>query len=85
LDCEPRKEAELWRGPGLPDNFPKLARKSREELDFVSGAGRVATIRGQGPSDGILSVWDQLDLRKEIPQTNILLHMLNGEGIHRDV
>jgi hypothetical protein len=67
LDGEPSKKAALRRGPSLPDNFPKLARKSCEELGFISGAGRVAPIRGQRPGDGILRVWNKLDFGKKIP------------------
>jgi hypothetical protein len=85
LDGEPREKTALRGGPGLPDNFPELARKSCEELGFISGTGRVAPVRGQRPGDGVLGARDQLDFRNKIAQKGILFQVFGSEGVNRDI
>jgi hypothetical protein len=85
LDGKPGEETTLWGCPSLPDNVAELTWQRGEELDFVGRAGRVASIRGQGPGYGVLRVWEELDIREKIPKPDVLLHMFNSEIIDRDV
>jgi hypothetical protein len=85
LDGKPGEETTLWGCPSLPDNVAELTWQRGEELDFVGRAGRVASIRGQGPGYGVLRVWEELDIREKIPKADVLLHMFNSEIIDRDV
>jgi hypothetical protein len=64
---------------------PELAWQRGEELDLVGGASRVATIRGQGPSNGILRVRVKLDVSQEIPEADILLNVFDSERVDRNV
>jgi hypothetical protein len=72
-------------GPGLPNDVPELAWQGGKELDLVGGAGGVAPIRGQRPSNGVLRVWVKLDICQEIPEVDILVKVIDSEGIDHNV
>ena len=82
---KPREETAFWWGPSLTNDVTKGARQSRQKLGFVCRAGRTAPIGSQRPNYGVLRAWRKLNSRKEIPKANVLLHMIDGESLDRDV